>query len=92
VHRPPGRDGQQLETLAYFCVADDGADPIMVDVLGIKVEQIEGRPESRISRSSSAAIRRQHPAARARVPAARGESIPKARRFWSSTGFFASRD
>ena len=36
------RDGQPEPCLAYFLVADDGADPIMVDVLGIKREQIEG--------------------------------------------------
>lgn len=36
------RDGQSEPCLAYFLVADDGADPIMVDVLGIKREQIEG--------------------------------------------------
>jgi SNF2 family DNA or RNA helicase len=36
------RDGQPEPCLAYFLVAEDGADPIMVDVLGIKREQIEG--------------------------------------------------
>jgi SNF2 family DNA or RNA helicase len=36
------RDGQDQPCVAYFLVAEDGADPIMVDVLGIKREQIEG--------------------------------------------------
>lgn len=36
------RDGQDEPCVAFFLVADDGADPIMVDVLGIKREQIEG--------------------------------------------------
>jgi hypothetical protein len=36
------RDGQGDPVLAYFLVADDGADPIMIDVLGVKREQIEG--------------------------------------------------
>jgi len=36
------RDGQENETLAYFCVADDGSDPIMSAVLGIKREQLDG--------------------------------------------------
>jgi SNF2 family DNA or RNA helicase len=36
------RDGQPEPCVAYFLVADQGADPIMVDVLGIKREQIEG--------------------------------------------------
>lgn len=36
------RDGQQLPCVAYFMVASDGADPIMVDVLGVKREQIDG--------------------------------------------------
>lgn len=36
------RDGQADPVTAYFLVADDGADPVMVDVLGIKREQLEG--------------------------------------------------
>ena len=36
------RDGQPEPCVAYFLTAEDGADPIMVDVLGIKREQIEG--------------------------------------------------
>lgn len=35
------RDGQDEPCAAYFLVADDGADPIMTDVLGLKREQIE---------------------------------------------------
>lgn len=36
------RDGQPDPVTAYFLTALDGADPIMVDVLGIKRAQIEG--------------------------------------------------
>lgn len=36
------RDGQGEACIAYFLVAEDGADPIMIDVLGVKREQIEG--------------------------------------------------
>lgn len=36
------RDGQGGTCIAYFLVSDAGADPIMVDVLGVKREQIEG--------------------------------------------------
>lgn len=36
------RDGQDEPCTAYFMVAEDGADPIMADVLGVKREQIEG--------------------------------------------------
>lgn len=36
------RDGQDEPCVAYFLVSEDGADPIMTDVLGIKREQIEG--------------------------------------------------
>jgi SNF2 family DNA or RNA helicase len=36
------RDGQEGNVVAYFMVSDDGADPIMTEVLGIKREQIEG--------------------------------------------------
>jgi SNF2 family DNA or RNA helicase len=38
----PFRDGQPDPVSAYFLVAEDGADPIMAEVLGIKREQIEG--------------------------------------------------
>lgn len=36
------RDGQPDPVVAYFLVADHGADPIIVDVLGLKREQIDG--------------------------------------------------
>lgn len=38
------RDGMDIHrpVVAYFLTADDGCDPIMIDVLGVKREQIEG--------------------------------------------------
>ncbi len=36
------RDGQAHPVFAYFLTALEGADPIMVDVLDLKTEQIEG--------------------------------------------------
>lgn len=36
------RDGQGSPVLAYFLVATDGCDPIMVDVLGLKRAQSDG--------------------------------------------------
>lgn len=36
------RDGQRDKTLLYFLVSDEGADPIMTDVLQLKRGQIEG--------------------------------------------------
>lgn len=36
------RDGQDEPCVAYFLVSEEGADPVMTDVLGIKREQIEG--------------------------------------------------
>ncbi len=36
------RDGQVDPVVAYYLVAESGADPIMADVLGIKRSQIEG--------------------------------------------------
>lgn len=36
------RDGQAHPTMAYFLTASEGADPIIIDVLGVKREQIEG--------------------------------------------------
>ena len=36
------RDGQPDPVVAYFLVADHGADPIIVDVLGLKREQLDG--------------------------------------------------
>jgi SNF2 family DNA or RNA helicase len=36
------RDGQKKAVVAYFLVADDGADPVIAEALGLKREQIEG--------------------------------------------------
>ncbi|MCD8139293.1 MAG: DEAD/DEAH box helicase [Planctomycetaceae bacterium] len=36
------RDGQKDPVTAYFLVAEDGSDPVIADVLGIKREQSEG--------------------------------------------------
>jgi SNF2 family DNA or RNA helicase len=36
------RDGQASGVNAYFLISDSGSDPIMVDVLGLKREQLEG--------------------------------------------------
>ena len=36
------RDGQKESVFVYYLTATDGADPVMVDVLGIKRGQIEG--------------------------------------------------
>lgn len=36
------RDGQSDPVMVYYLVADEGADPIMLDVLGIKKEQVDG--------------------------------------------------
>ena len=36
------RDGQTDPVVAYFLIAEDGADPIIADTLGIKRGQIEG--------------------------------------------------
>lgn len=38
------RDGMDVHrpVVAYFLTADDGCDPLMIDVLGVKREQIEG--------------------------------------------------
>jgi len=36
------RDGQREPVFAYYLIARDGADPIMVDVLGVKRQQAEG--------------------------------------------------
>lgn len=36
------RDGQPEPVAAYFLTANDGSDPIVVNVLGIKREQVEG--------------------------------------------------
>lgn len=36
------RDGQEDPVFVYYLTARDGADPIMIDVLGVKRQQIEG--------------------------------------------------
>ncbi len=36
------RDGQPDPVVAYYLVANDGADPIMVEALGLKQEQVDG--------------------------------------------------
>ncbi len=36
------RDGQGEPVTAYFLVSDEGSDPIVMDVLGIKREQVDG--------------------------------------------------
>jgi len=36
------RDGQLESVFVYYLMARDGADPVMIDVLGVKRQQIEG--------------------------------------------------
>lgn len=36
------RDGQKSPVVAYFLVSDEGADPAIAEVLGIKRQQVEG--------------------------------------------------
>lgn len=36
------RDGQKMPVFAYYPVAEEGSDPIMMDVIGLKRGQIEG--------------------------------------------------
>ena len=36
------RDGQPNPVMAYHLVADDGSDPVMVDILGLKKSQLSG--------------------------------------------------
>jgi SNF2 family DNA or RNA helicase len=36
------RDGQPDPVIAYYLIADSGADPIIADVLGLKKQQIDG--------------------------------------------------
>jgi SNF2 family DNA or RNA helicase len=36
------RDDQDQAVMAYFLLSEDGSDPIIADVLGLKAEQIEG--------------------------------------------------
>ena len=35
------RDGQKQNVAVYYMIADEGSDPIVVDVLGVKREQVE---------------------------------------------------
>lgn len=41
------RDGQKEPVTAYFLVSESGADPLMLEVLGIKANQINGITEPR---------------------------------------------
>lgn len=45
------RDGQQDEVIGYYMMAENGSDPIVADVLGVKREQIEGvrNPDSALA-------------------------------------------
>lgn len=36
------RDGQTNKVVAYFLTAEGGSDPLMIDVLGVKREQVDG--------------------------------------------------
>jgi len=36
------RDGQENSVVAYFLMAEDGADPVIAETLGLKREQMEG--------------------------------------------------
>jgi SNF2 family DNA or RNA helicase len=36
------RHGQSRSVAAYFLIADDGADPVIAEALGLKREQVEG--------------------------------------------------
>lgn len=36
------RDGQEDPVMAYFLVAEEGSDPVVADVLGVKKTQVEG--------------------------------------------------
>ena len=36
------RDGQTEPVMAYYCVADEGSDPVIADVLGLKEAQAIG--------------------------------------------------
>lgn len=49
------RDGQGDPVMAYFLVSDQGADPVMVDVLDLKRSQLEGvtEPDGALSQAAS---------------------------------------
>lgn len=36
------RDGQERKVVAYFLVAEDGADPVIAEILGLKTDQVLG--------------------------------------------------
>jgi SNF2 family DNA or RNA helicase len=36
------RDGQERPVMAYYLISDDGSDPVIASVLGLKSEQVEG--------------------------------------------------
>lgn len=36
------RDGQRLPVIAYYMIADEGSDPVVLDALNLKTEQSEG--------------------------------------------------
>ena len=36
------RDGQKKPVFVYYLTARDGADPVMIDVIGVKKQQVEG--------------------------------------------------
>lgn len=38
----PHRDGQDKPVMAYFLVSDQGSDPVVTEVCGIKLEQLDG--------------------------------------------------
>lgn len=37
-----GRDGQTDPVMAYFLISDEGSDPVLADILGLKRGQLEG--------------------------------------------------
>lgn len=37
-----GRDGQTEPVMAYFLISDEGSDPVLADILGLKRGQLEG--------------------------------------------------
>lgn len=51
------RDGQTDPVAAYFLIADEGSDPVIADVLGLKKAQIEGvrDPEAELTEQVGAA-------------------------------------
>jgi len=43
----PHRDGQKDPVMAYYLLSEDGVDPIMAEVLGLKRDQLDGLIGSR---------------------------------------------